>query len=266
MVISGHEAVHGTLCYPKKHNDFWGVLGQSLVGVNFNAYRLQHIDHHRAKSHETDPDAHIYHKVMSVPKGWKRLLYLTLGTFIEIVIKIRQKGSGGYGTERKIKEGGAWRMKRDSAFVILAQLSIMGICFACTGGLPWELPADWWLVEFGIGLVWSYAWCWIVPLFGITVFLNRCRIVIEHGLALSLSEEGGFGGPRIPTVDIVPNPIERRLFAPFLFNYHCSHHLFMSVPHYNLPKLNALLKEREHQGHHQLEGGYIRAIWRAVNH
>ena len=26
----------------------------------------------------------------------------------------------------------------------------------------------------------GYALFWIVPLFGVTVFLNRCRIVIEH--------------------------------------------------------------------------------------
>ena len=30
----------------------------------------------------------------------------------------------------------------------------------------------------------GYALFWIVPLFGVTVFLNRCRIVIEHGLPL----------------------------------------------------------------------------------
>lgn len=266
IVISGHEAVHSTLCYPQKMNDFWGVLGQALVGVNFTAYRLQHIDHHRAKEHSEDPDAHIYLKVMSVPRGWKRFLYLTLGTLIEIVVKIRQKGSGGYGTERKIKKEIEQKMKRDSLFVVLAQLTIMLLCFLCMGGLPWSLPEGWWLVELGLGLVWSYLWLWIVPLFGITVFLNRCRIVIEHGLALEFSKTQDFGGPRIPTIDLVPNPIERRIFAPFLFNYHCSHHLFMSVPHYNLPKLNQLLAQNQHKGHHQIEGGYLRAIWFAINH
>ena len=72
--------------------------------------------------------------------------------------------------------------------------------------------------------------------------------------------EERFGGPRIPTVDIIANPIERRIFAPFLFNYHCCHHLFMSVPHYNLPKLYSCLKRREYDGHHELSEGYVAAL------
>ena len=264
IVISGHEAVHKTLCASKKANEFFGVLGQAMVGVNFNAYRLQHMDHHRCSSHETDPDAHIYMKVMSVQAGWRRFLYLVFGTFIEIVVKIHQKGSGGYGTDRKIKPDIAFKMKRDSLFVIAAQLTIMGTAYLCVGGLPVDLPVPY-IVQLGLGLVWSYAVVWIVPLFCVTVFLNRCRIVIEHGLAYCIAQKiEDFGGPRIPTVDIVPHPIERMIFAPFLFNYHCAHHLFMAVPHYQLPNLHKLLRDQNHEGHHHIRGGYIRALIKAM--
>merc|ERR1712167_172877 len=99
IVISGHEAVHSTLCYPKQLNDFFGVVGQAMVGVNFTAYRQQHLDHHRCRSYNDDPDGHIYTSVMFTPAGWKRWLTLIFGMFLEILIKIRQKGSGGYGTE-----------------------------------------------------------------------------------------------------------------------------------------------------------------------
>ena len=264
IVISGHESVHKTLCAHHKSNEFFGVFGQALVGVNFHAYRLQHIDHHRCSSNEEDPDAHIYMKVMSVRAGLPRFLYLVFGTFIEIAIKIRQKGSGGYGTERNIKPDVARLMKRDSYFVILAQLSLMGISYMCIGGLPFSLGLPLWL-EVGAGLVWSYAIMWIVPLFCVTVFLNRCRIVIEHGLAQHIAKQTeDFGGPRIPTIDVVPSPIERIVFAPFLFNYHCAHHLFMSVPHYHLPELHRLLQEHQFSGHHRIEGGYIGALRRAM--
>ena len=92
IVISGHEAVHKTLCTNQRINEFVGVVGQAMVGVNFTAYRLQHIDHHRAPTHETDPDAHIYMGVLKQKPGVQRLLWLTLGTIVEIAIKIRQKG------------------------------------------------------------------------------------------------------------------------------------------------------------------------------
>jgi fatty acid desaturase len=273
VVISGHEAVHKTLCFPEKLNDFMGVFGQALVGVNFTAYRQQHIDHHRADSHEQDPDAHIYYGVVSTPSGLRRFLKLTLGTLVEIIVKIHQKGTGGFGSERKLSDKVVFNKKRDSLLVILAQLSLMGICTLSVGGLPAVigdlLPAEGPLfgaLHLGAGMVWSYAVLWIIPLFCVTVFLNRCRIVVEHGLALKMAEgmEGDFGGPRIPTVDIVPGPVQRRLFAPFLFNYHCSHHLFMSVPHYNLPRLNRLLREVGHEGHHGIEGSYITALGRAM--
>ena len=243
IVISGHEAVHKTLCANRSANEFLGVFGQALIGVNFHAYRLQHIDHHRCSSNQDDPDAHIYMKVMSITAGWPRFLYLVFGTFIEILIKIRQKGSGGYGTERNIKPEMARIMKRDSMFVILAQPSIMCIATLCVGGLPFDIGVQQW-IAFGLGMIWSYAIVWIVPLFCVTVFLNRCRIVIEHGLAQHIAHHTqNFGGPRIPTIDVVPNPLERIIFAPFLFNYHCAHHLFMAVPHYRLPELHDLLQK-----------------------
>lgn len=272
IVISGHEAVHKTLCYPLRLNDFFGVFGQALVGVSFNAYRMQHIDHHRSSDHTADPDAHIYYTVIQTPSGWKRFIRLTLGTVIEIFVKIHQKGSGGYGTDRKIKDPIVSKMKRDSLFVILAQLAIMGLsAFVLSPHLSvyLDLMTEIWLVQLPILMGLSYFFMWIVPLFGVTVFLNRCRICIEHGLAFHISQvkiENGeiFGGPRIPTVDIDPGWFQRRIFAPFSFNFHCSHHLFMGVPHYNLPKLNALLRQKKYDGHHQIDGGYIQALTRLV--
>ena len=41
----------------------------------------------------------------------------------------------------------------------------------------------------------------------------------------------------LPTVDVSPPAWQRLVFAPFWFNHHGAHHLFMAVPHYNLPAL-----------------------------
>ena len=37
---------------------------------------------------------------------------------------------------------------------------------------------------------------------------------------------------------------ERLLIAPNCVNYHLEHHLLMTVPHYNLPRMHRLLRER----------------------
>lgn len=268
VVLSGHEAVHNTLCYPKKRNEFFGVLGQALIGVNFTAYRQQHLDHHRSRSFETDPDSHIYCGVINTPKGVPRLLKLVFGTIIEIAVKIVQKGSGGYGTEREIKPEIKAQMKRDSILVILAQLSIMGGAFFAVGGINWELLPMFsglpWLIRLPIDATFSYGMLWIVPLFGVTVFLNRCRIVIEHGRALQIAQEQEFGGLRIPTVEVIPSRFEALLFAPFHFHYHCAHHLFMAVPHYNLSKLHALLVQEKTEGMVVEKGGYFSLLWKLI--
>jgi fatty acid desaturase len=246
ITLSGHEAVHKTLCYPLALNEFFGVLGQSLVGVNFASYRVQHLDHHRATGRDADPDGHIYGSIVGAPRGWPRVLTWTLGTFVELAIKIWQKGIGSIGRAHAdaatVKTAASSRLH--SLFVILAQTSLLFGLAALTG--------HWW----------GYLALWIAPLFGVAVFLNRSRIMVEHGLALLA------GYPpvarSIPTVDLVPAPWERWIFAPFLFNYHCGHHLYLTVPHYNLPALRELLREFEIEGYHEVEGGYLRAIATAM--
>lgn len=246
VVLSGHEAVHQTLCYPRPLNELLGVVGQALVGVNFAAYRVQHLDHHRATSLADDPDGHIYGGIIHAPRGWRRWLTYTLGTFVEIVVKVWQKGLGAAGTRggRFERAPASWETRRDTVAVLGAQLGL--------------------LVGLGLwtGHWWGYFALWIAPLFGVAVFLNRSRILVEHGLALL---EGGNEVARsIPTVDIVPPPWQRWLFAPFAFHYHCAHHLHLTVPHYNLARLHALLAAQGADGFHRIEGDYLGAIARAM--
>ena len=282
IVISGHESVHKTLCPKKWLNESIGILGQAMIGVNFTAYRLQHIDHHRAPTYETDPDAHIYMGVMRQNPGLKRFVWLTFGTFIEILIKIRQKGVEGYGTKRDIKPTIQSAMRRDSLLVIAMQLGWMFLGWSLLRlGTYWPsqvltflegLGGFGTLIQLGVELVFSYAVYWTIPLFCITVFLNRCRIVIEHGLALAMVEDTpSFSGARIPTVEVRPSTIEQWVFSPFKFNYHSSHHAYMTVPFYHLPTLNRLMNERfsapeNPVGYLQYPKGYLQALWTVVNH
>jgi fatty acid desaturase len=128
------------------------------------------------------------------------------------------------------------------------------------------------VVKTGIELGVSYAIFWTIPLFCITVFLNRCRIVIEHGLALAIVDaQTQFNGSRIPTVEVRPSKFEQWIFSPFMFNYHSSHHTYMTVPFYHLPKLNQLMNERfsdpdNSVGYLEYSNGYLQALWTVVNH
>lgn len=245
VVLSGHEAVHKTLCTPLWLNEALGVMGQALVGVNFASYRVQHLDHHRSTSTATDPDGHIYGRIVAAPKGWRRWLTYTLGTFVELIIKIAQKGVASVGGRPDVSAESVSASRRHSVYVVLTQLSLIGICWALSG------------------LFYAYALLWIGPLFSVAVFLNRSRIMVEHGLPLLAGVPPCRRG--IPTVDIVVPWWEANVFSPFYFNYHCCHHLYMTVPHHNLPQLRNLLREFSVPDYYEEEGSYLTCIHKAMN-
>ncbi len=46
------------------------------------------------------------------------------------------------------------------------------------------------------------------------------------------------------TRTVLAGPWERLFIAPNRVNFHLEHHLIMAVPHYNLPRMHRLLRER----------------------
>ena len=75
----------------------------------------------------------------------KRFVWLTAGTFIEILIKIRQKGVEGYGTKREIKPEIQGAMRRDSILVIFSQLA------------GWGWGGGYWICKFyGRAFYWNH--------------------------------------------------------------------------------------------------------------
>ena len=53
---------------------------------------------------------------------------------------------------------------------------------------------------------------------------------------------------------------ERLILAPNRVNFHLEHHLYMTVPHYNLPRLHKLLKTRGVLDDACVEQGYFRLL------
>ncbi len=97
-----------------------------------------------------------------------------------------------------------------------------GALITCAGGGSWAL----------------FFWYWLIPLTTVFAFANWTRSVSEHyGLPDTTSNDLGltrnFEGPRW----------ERFIFTPHHIGIHLVHHLFPTIPFYNLPKAHALLKQ-----------------------
>ena len=71
------------------------------------------------------------------------------------------------------------------------------------------------------------------------------------------------GNPLQNTRTTIARFWERLFIAPLRVNYHLEHHLLMMVPHYNLPRMHALLKERGVLDDALVERGYWGVLQRA---
>src|SRR5207244_2514553 len=92
-------------------------------------------------------------------------------------------------------------------------------------------------------LTWWHAWfyflvLWLIPEFTVLTAIFRIRNLSEHygvGSTHELNESR----------NVLPAWWERMLIAPCNVNFHLDHHLFPSVPWYNLPRLHRVLMQQK---------------------
>lgn len=98
---------------------------------------------------------------------------------------------------------------------------------------------------------------WFVPFNTALLLFLYWRLIAEHGAIPD--SDSAFGKTR----HIDPHWWERPFFAPNGVNYHLDHHLYPSVPFYNLKKLHQLLLDDAGYRHHaHTTKGYLSGLWR----
>ena len=220
MVIACHEAVHKRLLFPLWLNETVGSIHCALIGVNLMWYRRQHLGHHAAQEIGEDTDAYIYEPVLRTPPGIRRVAVWIFGTAREVIEKVQQKG---FTVAATIEAEGKARLL--SLAIIGAQAVLLT---ACAVWLSW----------------WYYFAFWFLPLGTIAVFMNRTRVLIEHGYPHVPHRNGTeLRTAKVETIDLSAGFLERFFIAPFMFNYHFTHHVAPSLPYYRNPDLARLLEQ-----------------------
>jgi fatty acid desaturase len=97
------------------------------------------------------------------------------------------------------------------------------------------------VIGFHIALFVLFAWSgylvqylvlWVLPLVTVVQAILRLRAIAEHGATTD------FSSPLTAArTNVAPAWVEWLIF-PHHVNYHIEHHLYASVPHYNLPALH----------------------------
>ena len=232
LLILMHDAAHGRLLGSRALNDTVGDLFLALPNnVMLRRYRIRHAAHHRHANDRThDPDR----ATIEADDQWqfprsrmsgmlvflRDLCGLNAGRTARVVVHYapwpvliaRFHRSGTPQTPADAPATNA-ELARTAAYA----MALMGGLFA-TGG---------WAVYLAL---------WILPSLTVLPALLRLRGISEH--------EGDVGTDEVSVSRHVDaGMVEAFVISPFHINHHAAHHLFPSVPWYNLPALHARLLE-----------------------
>ncbi|QDU36064.1 Fatty acid desaturase [Maioricimonas rarisocia] len=215
LLIVMHDASHYRLLPNKHWNDLVSnvLLSWPLI-VSTEAYRANHLAHHSHLNTDDDPDwvRKRGKAEWEFPKTkWQLLCLLArdcLGAgFVAQLRALRDLSSD----KRPKPVGSRW-----------PRLAFYGVAATAI------TAANLWIPVLVL---------WFIPVFTLLPVILRIRSIAEHfGLEREheLNSSRNFIGPLW----------ERLLFAPHNVGYHLDHHLYPSVPFYNLPKLHRLLQSR----------------------
>ena len=208
-----HEAVHGLISKNKKINDLVGeVLCAWPVLVSMRSYKIKHLKHHQSLNTDEDPDY-----IAKTDENWQ--FPMPLRRFILTVMK-QLSGLGVFETFRVMSNKSAVAAKTKSS--TRYKLSRVSFYIIFIGGL----------IYFNHGvLLFKY---WFVPFISWTQLINKWRRIAEHS--------GIENQPlKFQTRTTKHNFLSRLLLSPRNIAYHCEHHMFPSIPQYNLPKVHESL-------------------------
>lgn len=230
-----HEAAHYRLSRNRPWNDFLSDMFCAFpVGLCTDVYRRFHLLHHQHTNTEKDPDW----VVMNAQEDWHwpkdhistLKLFITdlLGLAAHKILLVLFFWSPLQGIINK--QGRLSNVDR-----------LKFITFAATTVTLLTLFHGW---------LW-FLLLWVMPIVTIFGALVRLRAVAEHMVCPSKNELN-------ESRHVEATWYERLTLAPFNVNYHLAHHLFPSVPWYNLPKLQARLEELEvFQQHAKITKSYL---------
>ena len=211
-----HEFAHYRFIDKRKELSDWvcDLLLSWPILTTIGAYRRNHLAHHRYTNTDKDPDwvIKLGNRKFIFPQSWQHgvltmLSYLlVVGSIIDVFSIARRLGA-------MEQQPLSYRLARLGFYIAWVQI------FTLTGT---------WM---------GFLLYWAVPYLTTFFLLMHIRSVAEHFGSMDYSHE--LGGTR----SVIPFYWERAFFAPHNVNHHLEHHLYPSVPFYNLPALHRALMQ-----------------------
>lgn len=214
-----HDASHHALFGNRKVNDWVGTwLAAYPIWSDLHGYRPYHLRHHAKTWTEDDPDLHLAIPFPTTRQSLLRKIGRDLSgrtglKFARFAIQ-RDFGKEGSLRERLARGLSSPRLRG----TLITNGVLLGI--VTLAGYP------------------ALYLLWVAAYLTTNTLVTRIRAIAEHSMTPDPSD------PLYQTRTTVIRWWERFLIAPNGVNYHLEHHLLMTVPHYNLPRMHKMLRER----------------------
>jgi fatty acid desaturase len=234
-----HDFAHYRFVQNKRLSDAIGdlFLAWPLLAT-VEGYRRNHLAHHRYTNTDADPDwvIKLGTREFTFPQEMRFAILNFLGYFVG-VSSIRDMRSA-------LK-----RIKADDPHSRVYKLVRLNFYMLAAAAIAY------------FGLWKGFLLYWALPYFTLFFFFLYIRSVAEHfGETMDHSSE--LGGTRT----VIPHFWERWFFCPHNLNNHLEHHIYPSVPFYNLPELRHVMdcNASYASGAHITRGyvtGLLREVW-----
>lgn len=234
LFIIGHDGMHRRLFPDARVNDlFTDILVLAPIGAINRVNNRNHLRHHQHLASDADPDRH-KHGCFNKTTPLAVVGYLTGATSV-LRSAAHVFTSGGVDRQRD-----ADRPRHG-----LRDLAVLAGCQATlVVGLT---------VAFGW---WGYPLMWLVPVYAFTILADNLRTFVEHS---QVEADRVADARRLVTND--PGWLERVMLAPLHMHCHAAHHLWPSIPYYNLPAADAEMRRAPDAGQIEWRGSYIGYLW-----
>jgi fatty acid desaturase len=235
LFVIGHDALHRRLHPDRATNDLISdIFIFAPLGAITRLNNRNHLAHHQHLATELDPDRH-KHACFNKTDLTELLGYLSGITSIVRSARHVFLPSG------RQPAGGA----RDDGYSPRDLGILAGVQAVLIGGL--SLVFGWW----------GWLLLWVTPVYMFTYLGDSIRSFAEHSHP---QNDVAADEHRLLTYD--SNVIERAFFAPMNMNYHAAHHLWVSIPYYNLPTADAEMREHPLARELEWRNSYVRYLVR----
>jgi fatty acid desaturase len=211
LFVIGHDGMHRRLLKRVRWNDLFNdlfILG--AIGAITRINNRNHLDHHLKIGTLRDPDRHKHTCLNKADHHHFISFIFGFGSIWPTLLHV-------FGRKPKQNE------------VIHYTPRDLLILFGWQAGL---LAGLWAWIGW-----WAYPLLWLVPVYLFTFLADNVRSFAEHSHPVTDDQADG---RRLITY--TSNPLERLFFSPMNMNCHAAHHLWPSIPYYNLAKADRQMR------------------------